>query len=494
MDNSKNMDKINAIIGIPGVRLTLLVSLFCTLAFPKLGGYGLAVWDDAYYASKAREIQRTGDWVTMHYDDRLMFDNPPGFMWLLALSYKIWGVNDYAAKFPSAVFGTLAIILVYLLAKRMRDEWYGFLTAAVLCLTQPFIRYSRRGMMDVDLTFFIVLALYAFWEAGQGRRKWLYVWGLSSGFAILLKSVLGLFALFIPIVWMLVAGKWDILRRKELYLGLALALVSSGWWFVAEYMKHGRAFVDMHFSWIIFRRSFVVSEGSGKWWEHLSYLKDLVKYYWPWLPISLWGLGALVVGFKRQGKKDAGLLVLVWVASYLFILSAMKARRLWYLMPAFPGLAMLAAHALYGWLSEEKRRLRVVRIMACAVPAAYAAVNFTPLKMDKHRTQDIRSLAPYVRYYSNSGYRIIAYRQDYFALNSGLIFYTGAAAKPFYAEEHELDAAISSGSPTVCIMDCGQFAALSGGVRDKLRLVKQYDNAMMLANGAVLPDTLRIVP
>ncbi len=486
-------ERLRGLLDLPGARLALLVALFCTFAFPKLGGSGLAVWDDAYYACKAKEVLRTGDWVTMHYDGRPMFDNPPGFMWLMALSFRVWGANEYGAKFPSAVFGLLTVVLLYLLGRSIRGDWYGFLSAGVLCLTQPFVRYSRRGMMDVVLTFFVVLAALAAWRAGEGRRKWLYAWGLAAGGAIMLKSVLGLFALAVPLAWIVLAGRRELLRSKELYLGLLLALAVGGWWFLAEYLRHGREFLEVHFGWIVLRRSFVVSEGGG-WAGHLSYLRDLAKYYWPWLPVSLCGLWPALSPRPGKAEKEGRLLAIIWAVAYLVVLSLMKARRLWYLMPAFPALALLAALALQRWLGGERARRAVVTGLAAMALVAGAAINFTPLRMDKPRTLEVRSLAPYVRHYAALGHRVVGYRLDYFALNSGLIFYGGVSANPIYNSESELDSALSAGQPTVCVTEAPSFGALPAALRGRLILVKQYGSTMLLTNGDLLPDTLSVVP
>ena len=141
------------------IALIALVSII--LIFSKLGGTGLANYDDCYYAQKAKEILQTRSWMTMHLNNRPTYDNPPFYMWLVALSYTVFGVSEYAAKFPSALMGVSTIILVYFFARYLFGPWIGFFSSAVLSTTSFFTRYARHAMFDVTLSFFVCLAMFA---------------------------------------------------------------------------------------------------------------------------------------------------------------------------------------------------------------------------------------------------------------------------------------------------------------------------------------------
>ena len=138
----------------PNFHLFILLLFAFILYFSKLGGNGL--WgDDSFYAQKAKEILSTGSWFTMHFDGNPNFDNPPFFIWLLAGSFSLFGVNDFGALFPSALFGVLSVGLMYTMTKRLYDSWTAFIAVTVLATTLPFMRYARHAMMDVTLTFFV---------------------------------------------------------------------------------------------------------------------------------------------------------------------------------------------------------------------------------------------------------------------------------------------------------------------------------------------------
>lgn len=129
----------------PKIHIILVTFLAITIMMSKLDQYGLANYDDAFYAQKAKEILATGDWFTMHYNHIPAFENPPFFMWLVALSFKIFGINEYAARFPSALMGVGSVILLYLCTKWLtRDSIAALFSATVLS-----IRLFSHDMLHV---------------------------------------------------------------------------------------------------------------------------------------------------------------------------------------------------------------------------------------------------------------------------------------------------------------------------------------------------------
>lgn len=473
------------------MRLAAVLLLFSVLAFSKLGEMGLAAWDDGYYAQKAREIFSSGDWLTMHYNGRPTFDNPPLFMWLQAAAYRLFGVGEYAARLPSAILGTLTIWLVFCLGRELRDARYGLMSALVLALTKPFIRYSRRGMMDVSLSFFVVVALFFGWKGAREDRRWFLLWALACGAAVLEKSVLGMFPFLIVILWLVVQRNWESLRSPQFVGAVVLFAIAGGWWYVYQIIQWGDRFVHLHFGWLILARGFSRQEGAGNWWEHLSYLKDLLKYYWPWLPLALWGLAVSIREYLTDRKLADRSLLLVWLLSYLLVLSFMEARRIWYFMPAFPVLALLAAGPAVGWMKLDVWHTRLYRSVLVLSLAAGAAINFTPLRIDKERSLEVRRVAPYVRYYHRLGAGIIGYRLDYHGLNNLLLFYSGVGAD-IRREPAQLEEVLAQGGEVGLLVERDEYQRLDQGIRSSFKLVKGSGPLLFLTSGSLRPDTIQI--
>ena len=88
----------------PEGHVLFLAALSGVVLFANLHQGDLSGYDDAVYAHEAREVLRSGDWFTLKLNGYADFDKPPLFVWLVAISFKIFGVTDSAAKFPAATF------------------------------------------------------------------------------------------------------------------------------------------------------------------------------------------------------------------------------------------------------------------------------------------------------------------------------------------------------------------------------------------------------
>ena len=98
----------------------ILAFLATLLTFPlflyKLGQTSLVSWDEAWYAEVARNILKTGNIINLTWNGHPYTDHPPVGFWLMAATYKIFGINEFLTRFPSALSGILSIILLYFLS------------------------------------------------------------------------------------------------------------------------------------------------------------------------------------------------------------------------------------------------------------------------------------------------------------------------------------------------------------------------------------------
>src|SRR5215471_7457876 len=119
-----------------------LIVLFARLHQGDLGGY-----DDAVYAHEGKRMLATGDWWTVYLNGQPDFDKPPMFIWLESISMKVFGVTDFAARFPSALLGFGSLLLVYLITRELSASYIlPILAMMILFCTQFFMRYAMRAM------------------------------------------------------------------------------------------------------------------------------------------------------------------------------------------------------------------------------------------------------------------------------------------------------------------------------------------------------------
>ena len=95
----------------------LLVAAALFLFFYGLGDMALTDPDETFYAQTAREMLDAGDWTTPVIFGKPQFEKPAFYYWLVMISYMIFGVGEFAARLPSAIFGIAGVIGVYFLGR-----------------------------------------------------------------------------------------------------------------------------------------------------------------------------------------------------------------------------------------------------------------------------------------------------------------------------------------------------------------------------------------
>ena len=218
----------------------LITGLALLFFFPFLGGVHLFDWDEINFAECAREMVLTGDWVRPQIDFQPFFEKPPLFIWAQALSMQIFGVNEFAARFPNAVCGLITLLLVYRIGLRLHDRIFAWLW--VLAWLGSFLPhfYFRSGIIDPWFNLLIFCGLYGFiefrWQFLTQRNhstfwqkyRYLLAGGALLGLAIMTKGPTAY------LIVMLVLGLyWVRYRFKGRGYLIHLVLFSAAAWLVA---------------------------------------------------------------------------------------------------------------------------------------------------------------------------------------------------------------------------------------------------------------------
>jgi 4-amino-4-deoxy-L-arabinose transferase-like glycosyltransferase len=167
----------------------LLVFLSACVLFWRLDQGSLEHYGEAIYAQVAKEMLRSGSWLTPLWEYKNWFHKPPLFMWTTALLYWLFEVNEFWARAASASSGVGLLVVTYLIGKHVYDQGTGFLSAVILLTSYAFVMHARYGTLDIMLTLYIYLCLYAYLHVREGQQQWWYaLWG-SCALAIMTKKV-----------------------------------------------------------------------------------------------------------------------------------------------------------------------------------------------------------------------------------------------------------------------------------------------------------------
>ena len=222
---------------------------------PFLGSVHLFDWDEINFAESAREMIVTGNFSRVQIDFHPFWEKPPLFFWMQVLSMKVFGINEFAARFPNAVIGILTLFTLYLLGKRLFDEKFGFIWAlAYLGSFLPHL-YFKSGIIDPFFNFFIFLSVWFISESinktGQKNGfKYALFAGISIGLATLTKGPVGplIAGISVFIYWITMKFKkisnfknilifaFSCLLISSLWFGLEM--INNGFWFIREFIKY----------------------------------------------------------------------------------------------------------------------------------------------------------------------------------------------------------------------------------------------------------------
>ncbi len=234
----------------------ILTGLALLFFFPCLGWVHLFDWDEINFAECAREMVLTGEWMRPQIDFEPFWEKPPLFLWMQAASMSVFGINEFAARFPNAVCGLATLLLVYHIGRRLHDRMFGWLWAlAWLGSVLPHL-YFRSGIIDPWFNFFIFCGLYGFiefrWQFFSPNKS--HSWWIRYRHLILGGGLLGLAVLtkgptaylIVMLVLVLYWARYRFRAKGYLKHLVLFSLAATGaalLWFGVEVAMHGTWFV-----------------------------------------------------------------------------------------------------------------------------------------------------------------------------------------------------------------------------------------------------------
>ncbi|MDE2312410.1 MAG: glycosyltransferase family 39 protein, partial [Patescibacteria group bacterium] len=231
--------------------------------FRHLGFRPFIDWDESIYAEVAKEALRSHHFFSFTLYGVPWFEKPPLMIWLTALGFKLFGVNEFGGRFFVPVFSLGTITLTLLLVKKLRSGYLAmFLTMLSFAVCYHFFFHSFFLEFDIPVGFFILLSLYGFLLALQ-RPKFFYLFfaGIASG--VLTKSVIGLLPVPIALLYSLLSRQWTYLKNKTFWLGAALCAAVVVPWHIWESLKFGWAFWHSYLFYHVLERYATPLEHNG---------------------------------------------------------------------------------------------------------------------------------------------------------------------------------------------------------------------------------------
>ena len=262
-----------------GGQYALLVLTAAALILPNLGAPSLWDLDEGNNAEAAREMLDCGNWVVPTFNYQLRVDKPALLYWLQIGAFRLFGVNEFAARLPSALAGLAAVVMTYELGRQMFGCATGLLAGLALASTALFCASAHFANPDALLNAFTLLTLLFFWRSftSQGRA-WSAAGGISAGFAVLAKGPVGLvLPLAVIVLFLLWSRKLRLLWERKLWVAVLAFLLIALPWYVWVGVETKVAFL----------RGFIMEHNVGRYLHSMEHHGGPVYYY----------LAVLAIGF-----------------------------------------------------------------------------------------------------------------------------------------------------------------------------------------------------
>jgi 4-amino-4-deoxy-L-arabinose transferase-like glycosyltransferase len=344
---------------------------------------------DGVQAQISRTMLATGDWVTPRLDGVIYLEKPPLKYWMIASSYGVFGVHDWAARLPIVICILLTAWLVGAMGRWAFGRQAGFYSTLAFGSGVGLFLFTRVLISDILLTGTIALATWglarALDEDEPRPRLWIYIAWASIGAGLLVK---GLIAIVFPFgaagLYLLLSGQLFTTRtwqRLRPFSGVALMLlVAAPWHILATLRNPPYLSFSMHagpgqyrgFFWFYFFNEHVLRFLNRRWPHdyntvprHLFWLFHLL-WFFPW---SVYLPRLVKLGYRGADRASRLRLLCLCLAVFVMFFFSFSTTQEYYSLPIYPAVALLLGGAMVegsSWIRYGNRVLGA----ACALALA----------------------------------------------------------------------------------------------------------------------------
>ena len=359
--------------------------------------------DEPRFAEASREMIERGDYVVPHFNGDLRLDKPPLAYWAQVASYRIFGENDFAARFPSAVAAALVALSIFAWGKRVGGERVGWRAAIIFTLSLQVFIHAKAAVADMWLVLFVTTAHWAGWELMESKQtsnaqrrtpnaEWMWWWAfyVSLALGFLAKGPIAWVPLLTVACTKIFSPDVAFAKPFRFARGILVMLAIVALWGVPALVQTRGEFLSVGLGRHVVARSIVTMEGHGA--QSLAGYLLLLPFYFvtifvsffPWSMKLPWLCKTLRRDHDKSRLRQGGYggqvdnYLLAGSALLFVIFTLIKTKLPHYTLPAFPLLALwLARH----WQNVTGKRRGFFRVVAIATTALWLlfAIVMPPL-------------------------------------------------------------------------------------------------------------------
>ena len=375
----------------------LALALVCYFVFFfNIGNYALMDVDETRYVSMARDMFHSKDFLTLYLNGDYFFEKPPLYFWGECLSFAIFGkVNEFTARFPVALYGTLSTFLVYFVGKKVVSRRYGFISAIILATTLEFVMLAKFAILDIVVTTCVGFSVMFGILSQFARRKHLCWWlfYIFSGFAVMAKGIPGFVVPFAVMFFVTLANKTfkEALKPKNVLVGFLLFFLIVLPWHIIMFKIHDPLFFDEYIIKHHINRFFSSSEIDRK----QPFYYYILTILWGLIPGVFSGIAVCVSKIKEIKVSKFMQFNLIAFAVTLLFFSASSTKLITYILPIYFFSANILGYIWEDYIFNNKYKkpinISVYIIGGICILAGITAV-FTQYFLPAQIYQDIANI------------------------------------------------------------------------------------------------------
>jgi len=344
--------------------------------FPFLGSVHLFDWDEINFAESAREMIVTGDYLTVRINWLPFHEKPPLFLWMQVLSMKMFGINEFAARFPNAVVGIFTLLVLYGIGKKLYNTRFGILWSLAYAGSILPHLYFKSGIIDPWFNLFIFLGIYyliQYCAPNPSRKQIFYIFlsAIFAGLGILTKGPVALLIIaLVALVWVIITKQWKLFINLRFLLLYALIItIVGGSWFIIQIIDGNG---DMVLEFIRYQIRLFTQEDAG----HGGFLLyHFVILFFGVFPASIFALKA----FRKYEDENSfrtlfrnWMMITFGVALILFTI--VNTKIVHYSSICYIPLTFLATFVIYRMINKKIEFSRWLKIILVVLSVIYGGL------------------------------------------------------------------------------------------------------------------------
>jgi len=370
-------------------KISLIITGIASLLFiPFIGKLYLFDWDEINFAESAREMLLTKDFMTVRIFFEPFWEKPPLFIWLQVLSMKIFGINEFAARFPNAIAGIITLNVLYFGGRKLLNEKFGIIWAVAYGVSILPFTYFKSGIIDPWFNLFIFLGV-AFYIYAQkepmSKPKFVNV-VLSAAFlglAVLTKGPVAILVFGLTVFILLIIERFKLyLNTGQVATFVSVVILVGGFWFILQILTgNWQTVVDF----FVYQIRLFKEKDAGHGGFPLYHFFVLFIGVFPASVFAIYGHKKIQTYPDSIEYFRKVMLILFWVVLILF--SIVKTKIVHYSSLCYFPISFLAAYVVYDLMDKKRRAPRWLTItLICQVLIiGLTIITFPVFDMIKNR-------------------------------------------------------------------------------------------------------------